>query len=414
MMYVHGGKAVGISLMLLVIFVTFSIPIEFFTNISFYPVFFLMFFFLALFIFFEGLCKNFDSMYRYKVVPVLFLVFYLFTHLIAWVSGVLQNGILNSTLGLIGYIFYSLPVLMIIASGVRVKYIDRIIILNCYFSLFVGAVAIYQILFDPLLFGIYVGTNYEAFDNWSVQRANSIMGSIQIYSAYMLFSALSVLNFRPFKESVNFIFVVFYFLAGALGGSQVSIFLGFLLIFVYAFVSFSPRFKFFFFVVLIAVFSGLFIFPSDALEFGGFKRLSGLASGGVDLLMKLNESRLSIWSEAVRNSNFMSGNGLGSASILVSGAERYNTESFIFSAYYSGGFQLAFFYVILFLFLPYYLAKRKGPVIGFVNSVVFFSYALVVHVYFGVLLIIPWVILLGFSALDSSSDKTYDFSHKDI
>ena len=385
---------VGALLLALTGFLTFSVLIKSLVGFNPYPIFLILFFVSALLFSLSKLYSSVVFPYRLRSFPLFILIFYVFTHLTAWVSGFIQNGPIAATLGLIEYSVYSFIVLLLMTVRFQTKTLQKIIIFNCNFALIVGGLGLYQFLFDPLLFGIYLNTDYEYFDSWGVKRVNSIMGSIQVYSAYMLFSILAIVNFRPFGAFTNFIYMVLILALGSLGGSQLFFVFGPFLIFFYLYRMIGNYFYIFFAFLL---FSAIFLFstlPIDFTEFSTFKRFSDLMSGGGELLVKLNESRLSIWLQTVQDSNFFSGNGFGSASILVSGSERYNTESFIFSAYYAGGFQLAIFYSVFFLILPFYVSKDRGWLLASINSVVYFSYALTVHVFFGILLILPWIILL--------------------
>ena len=61
-------------------------------------------------------------------------------------------------------------------------------------------------------------------------------------------------------------------------------------------------------------------------------RLATIASGGAG-----NAERIAAWARAFFDTPPLFGNGIGSASTLIGGAARYNTESFILNVYYEGG-----------------------------------------------------------------------------
>ncbi len=363
------------------IFLIFLSPLSFVINsfIGFNP----LYFFLLLAYIFIGF-KFFKEITKVKVeknssfffVWVFFLVFVL-------VLGAIQNGWYNSLISLIFYTLYPLLIFTMIYFNNDV-FLDskKIVLNNVFISTFIGLLAIYQLNFDSTIWGLYKSGQFKSYEFWSVKRAASILGSIQVYSTYMLYTIFSIYLYKPFKYPVfNDIFLLVLFLMGTTSGSQSFFVLSALILLL----NFKKN--------LIYLFPLTLLFLSvnmDALKnFDSLQRVFNIFIYGFDYFAGMNSGRLGIWLESIYDTNFLHGNGLGSASLAVDGSDRHNTESYLINMYYEGGV----FFIISFLLVIFNIAYRLKIKYSFIFIFIFIFNLFSVHSMFSVFLFFPWLLV---------------------
>lgn len=305
------------------------------------------------------------------------------------ITSIFQTGLLNSLSAVALYLLYVLPLLLFVASG---ELIDKINFefafkLNVFLAIIVGLVAIYQLRYDPLVLGLYADSSYADFQYWSVKRAASFMGSIQVFGAYMSFSLLAIYAFPPFEKRINALISIAIYFLGLLSGSQLFFFISSIILI--SIMVNSLRIIDFFLVGVLFLFSILFL-DIELPKFDSFDRLFSIFEQGSSHIDKLNEGRINIWLSTIENTPILSGNGLGTASLVVSGSGRYNAESYFLNIYYEGGI----FLLTGFLFMFFYFIHRSKFDNKWMLYFVYFSYGMSVHVFFSVALFLPWLILL--------------------
>ena len=124
---------------------------------------------------------------------------------------------------------------------------------------------------------------------------------------------------------------------------------------------------------------------------------------GFSYLSEINDSRTDIWLSVLATSNPISGNGLGSANLLISGSDRFNTESYLLTIYYEGGLILlssflAFF--VLNLQQKINIKVKKSVIKKFSFFALFFLYAFTVNAYFSVSLAFIWLLFVSAKKFD--------------
>jgi hypothetical protein len=375
-------------LFLLFVSATFSVPISHFFGVKLYALFAAMFWISSLLVF----IKEFPLKHNLRaLVIVAFLIIFI---PIIIVSSIM-NGIYNSLLGTSLYVIYLIPITLLSSCSIYISNTNHTSLVKCntMFAIVIGLFGYYQLHIDSTMFGMYSDGAFSSYEFWSVKRAASLLASIQVFSAYMLFSILAIFVFKPFSARPNLLFMLLIFLGGISGGSQTFFFLSTIMVLMFVFqTQKKPE------IMMLSAFTVVLLFTSSNsfLNMDSLERVLKILTMGFDYFLGMNQERWSIWSGVIEETPFIFGNGIGSASVAVSGAERYNTESFILNAYYEGGIVLVLFYIILFLTLI--LNARISSFNKIIVGLVFFLYAVTVHVFFSVALIFPWIFLLAISS----------------
>lgn len=265
---------------------------------------------------------------------------------------------------------------------------------NTALAVLVAAGAAYQLYVDPILFGLYADTSYEHIGRWAIPRASSLMGSPQVLSAYMAFSVIMFDAFGRTGRRRDFVVFVVTLVGALLSGSVAAIAAigGY---FVVKSMVARP-----FMLVLWPVVGGLgFCVLWAVRTFGGIdprspvSRVLSIVDGGLG-----NSERIDRWLHAIDLTPFWWGNGIGSASTLVEGADRFNTESYFLNIYYEGGIVLlAGFCLILLRAASTHVPGMNASKWGFLAA--FVLTATVVHAFYATALPVVWVLLFGFIAL---------------
>jgi len=315
---------------------------------------------------------------------IFFIWFYCVT--LSIMNGIVFNGAENAFLGIVLYLLYPLLFFFLIAHSESLALISAeqsawLIKSNFYAFLIVGGLAIYQYFIDPTLLGLYKSSYFSDFYSYSVQRASSILGSIQVFSSYCAFTLLSLYIFKPFSDRFNNFAILFVVGVGGLSGSQLFFALSVLVIFIQFFkVKIGPK------LVMLAII--ILCFPLIS-NLSAFDRVFSLLSSDTSYLLARNEGRFDIWFDKLAQLNLFTGNGIGSASILVDGSERVNTESYIINMMFEGGVILTFPFIVLLSYCIFKSPRNDRIVV----LIFYISTVLFVHTLFSIFLVFPWLLL---------------------
>lgn len=375
---------------------TWALPLKVVSSVDLYKLFSVSLLFLAIIWTTARLILNPRKQKILHKTALLNLVIFGFFILIGFISGTFNDNLINAFLGATEYCLFLFP-LLILSLG-RFPFSPHAITLvklNTFFAVIIGVIGVYQYFFDSLLWGLYIGGEMESLYLWSVKRIPSTMGSIQVYAAYMSFSALALFLIRPFSPANNKFITFVVIILGTLSGGQTYFLMAIVLIACMLLEGRSAVWRIRRVLVLVAMCSLIFLMWGDWVsEINPIMRFAGLfASNPVSYFNEMNSLRLEIWTQTIKDTPFIAGNGFGAASLLVHGAERINTESYLLSVYYESGIIGLVFMVWLLLNLC-----TKGQNIVRKNEkllIVLFvmSYAITVHVYYSVFLFIFWLVI---------------------
>jgi hypothetical protein len=258
-----------------------------------------------------------------------------------------------------------------------------------------SAAAVYQYFYDPVFWGMYAGTSLENFSGWAVPRSPSFFQSPQVFAAFVTFSVILADLTRRTPKMRPTLLMTITMAGGALSGSAAML----VALVVYYGIKAIKRAPVLLITgALLASFGylGLLFLRGVVAQSGSSSPLARMVAAlGVGYLETGNHQRIGVWLEAIANSPIL-GNGIGSASTLVSGADRYNTESYWLALNYEGGIIL----VAAMLLVVLVVAKKafsRGTIELKAAIVVFVMYAMVSHAFYASALPIVWVFLFGFA-----------------
>ncbi len=380
---------------------TLSLPIQYFLGVGLYKYAASFLLAYSAFAFISANKKiNLTAINRTNLGLLIYILFLFY----GFISGLLNNGIIDAILGLVEYSFYALPLMLLLSAGL-IEYKNLIFItkINSYMAVLIGMIGVYQYFYDFLLFGIYNDTEFEELASWSVKRIPSIMISIQIYSAYMCLSAVGIWLVKPFEAKHNIIFIVLILSLGSLSGSQTIIFVALVMI-IFGFASINWS-EFIYASTLILIITVAAYYSSvDFMDIDPFLRIISVIDFDTALKFfgQINSSRFDIWMESILNTPILAGNGFGSASLLAHGSERFNTESYILQVYYETGL----IGLILWFFsfgLNTMIKKPKEHLSkGIIALTIYIFFGFVVHVFFSINLFYTWLLFFGYFSTKNS------------
>lgn len=367
-----------LAILILVMISPFNLVFQYFLNFS------LLYAFLGFCYFYVFCFFYFSSVNGKTKSKVLFLAFWYVSLIFSLILGCIHNGISDSSISILFYILFPLLIFTIIfINGPKLNVEREIVLLNTFLALIIGCIGWYQIYYDPTLLGMYTNSEFSSFEFWSVKRAASILGSIQVYATYMSFTMLSLYLFKPFNnDAYNNASLFIIFILGLASGSQTFFILGLLLLIL----NFKSKIVYILPLFLILIFSNLDIISNiTAVE-----RVINLLTGGASYIGERNSGRFDIWLDTINNTNFFYGNGLGSASLGVSDKLRYNSESYFLNMYYETGFLLP----LSFSLLLFYIFSTLRFKVAILFAVFYFSNFITVHTMFSVFLFFPWILVV--------------------
>lgn len=353
------------------------------------------------------LLVNFFWQERWKLKEYIYIYAYFFLVAIVTLLSLVVLNSLDVIKASLSYVFFQLFFFLYI-DKFGVGALQLIAKLNMIICVISGGMAFYQMFYDPILFGMYAGTKYEQAGSWGVLRASSLFYSTQVYAAYMACSIVMHDIFLNRGRAIDWLFFVFAFSMGLLSGSTGFLF-GLIIYFAFKFAFVSI--KIFATVVIIAALSVGAIVKSGIIEehlsqiTPVYRIVKALDASEGKVVSAANSERIDIWSDTIeQNDLFLFGNGIGSASSLVSNSEKFTTESYVLNFYYEGGILLLLAYVV-FIF-PLFNCKYKTMLRYKIPFMLFFvSYSAFVHVFYAVNLPLVWVMLLGLLCIQRSDLK---------
>lgn len=303
----------------------------------------------------------------------------------------------NVLKAMVGYLFFHIYFFLYI-NCVGIRGMLSIVKVNTLIAFSGGFLALYQIVFDPLLFGLYSNSKYEDAESWSVLRASSIFYSSQVYAAYMIMSIVAYdiyLSKRKLFDGMLISTLIFFgFFSGSVGfvlGVILYFGVRMLMLAPVKFLKFSMIVLTSFYLITNVMISSDFIGKQSPIyRVATFYDSTGDSSSA-------NDERFRIWNQVI-NSNelILFGNGVGSASSSVRGEGLITTESYFLNLYYEGG--LILLMAFLFLLVQAIISFKKEILHFQVAFLVLFTfYAAIVHVFYAVNLPIVWLVLFGFT-----------------
>lgn len=353
------------------------------------------------------LLVNFFWQERWRLKEYIYIYAYFFLVAIVTLLSLVVLNSLDVIKASLSYVFFQLFFFLYI-DKFGVGALQLIAKLNMIICVISGGMAFYQIFYDPILFGMYAGTKYEQAGSWGVLRASSLFYSTQVYAAYMACSIVMHDIFINRGRAIDWLFFVFAFSLGLLSGSTGFLF-GLIIYFAFKFAFVSI--KIFATVVIIAALSVGAIVKSGIIEeylsqiTPVYRIVKALDASEGKVVSAANSERIDIWVDTIeRNQLIFFGNGIGSASTLVSGTDTFSTESYVLNFYYEGGLLLFLAYMCLVFSL---IKFRYWTLIQYQVPFAFFfvSYGVFVHVFYAVNLPLVWVTLFAFLCTQCGSLK---------
>jgi hypothetical protein len=395
---------INAKLHIFIMLTVYALPINFLTGFKFYQLVILSLFFSVLALFVLKLVSN----ERFGIGLMKSINLYLCSTFICigFISGVFQNGFRDALLGSIEYLaIFGLFLFLAFLNFPFSRYLHGLIVHLSIAAIVIGFLGIYQYFIDFDLFGLYSDTGFSNIELWTIKRVPSILGSIQVFSAFMTYVILLLYIFKPFRDKINTIIILLLMGLGSVSGS--FLYFGSILLILLGLIARN----------LITLITVIFIcgficltviinLENIELTYGPLLRLISIFNP-VGEFNASNSARVSRWLDAVQQTPIFYGNGFGRASMLVEGPDRFNTESYLFSTYYQTGILGSFIIFVLFISLVV-SATRGLPLFPklIVLSIVG-VYMLGVHVFHSIMMSPLWLLLIQTKGV---VDRREDFS----
>lgn len=366
----------------------FALPISHFTGVKTYQLVIISLCLSMIALFVQKLLskEGFRPELMKSVNMNLFVAFII----LGFVSGVFQNGLWKAILGSIEYlVVFGLFLFLAFLNFPFRRYMSGLIVNLSMLAFIVGILGVYQYFIDSELFGMYSDTLFIDINSWTVKRVPSILGSIQVFAAFMTYVILLLFVFRPFREKINSIVILLLAVLGSFSGS--FLFYGSILMIFIGLILKNKKTITLFLIILLSL--SILLFDEAQVTFGPIIRLFSIFNLGGEFEAS-NSERFTIWSDVIRQTPFFYGNGFGQASMLVDGLDRFNTESYLFSIFYQTGILGTIFMVVLLANLIF-SASRGLPLLSkiIILSIVG-AYLLGVHVFYSIMMLPFWLLIV--------------------